>query len=1211
MAIKEKELIGMLLPDVSIDEITLETRKSADNKDGLKVTLNFSVYDVVESDQISKWFDQIDFLSSIRLTLVENRDGQMLEKQFSLSDLDHEISNSRDLTSYSSRFSRVREVNENGRMLNYYRFSRSFNYNYCPMHLSYKISSQLDIDSINRKFGTELNNSINLEGNLKKSTETVLEDGKLGLSTIYLLERTGQVWNGPRHRMPEEGTFMTGATHDDESSEPLISRVVSNNKIQDFRTFTSFEKFEIDDSIFHNLQEEISPGNRSSIENLKKDFYSEIWLSRSLDGEAKLMFAIDLKEMIRAKGAFGKLLDRMPEIMQRELLSHCKVQSIKLLRKRVRPTNVQNKLGSQVKGYTNFDNNKKREALVMSGETSGGFKRIDGEHASIRESLISTDENYYSSIRYFTANDKSMKTITDGLYQYGVEVNVIDGTRKFLIEIKNTIFEARSGLIEILEKMNQAVPVKDYAYDVVTNTYVRNFAFSEEERQKILKVFRSYVTILSMLAIPPDSEIFMSMSAIYRSPAYADQLVKSMDSIISKLERVTNDESTYFEPSRKSGKISSSERFSIKDSKFFTNHTFDSNVDKGKGLEFLVNPTDERAADILQELRDPTSVENDLQERVREVSRSLGFSGQESKIGLRVVDSSVWQQRVQSEIDRFYSSPNPSFNPPSDGSIAQEEAIDIRGINSSYLTPSFILLGNETSEPIELEVNSSEERTLQSEEAILSSNEGERDYFSQMGVSFYEESEEALLINSEIGERKVEKVPTCVITNRNIRQSPIDALNGWYIENGIVKMLEKEDLTPEEELSSSQRSTFTTTKITDIRKDPPVSKPHEYGQSKFTRIFKESIVKGIDQKLNFNDYEQPVHPIQRFKQFSVLPKELKKNFKNLPLQIQSLFLFESDASKVRFVDADVPPSPSKFRINFNFLMSVEYLSGFGDDNLYFENSRMRKNFKMIKEPIWKPLTASKFLSSRGEEMLCRLKKSTIKELGVKVHENLELPIYDSYFIIRPPAKNEGEVVIDRLEDELRRAEEQELVLTQGVDFARQEQAREQAAIDTAQMLMSKADAQKRFDELYKLERQLRREVDLVQSRIDELTDIIQNARGWSGMLEADMATEERNALFNENRGRRGRLMSVLIEMGNITQQYGITRPSSEGIMASYREWLREMAELEHLRRLDEAEAERRREERRAERERRQEPLNDAGEAATSIFGAVRGMFSDY
>ena len=65
MAIKEKELIGMLLPSVSIDEITLETRKSADNKEGLKVTLNFSVYDVVENNEISKWFDQIDMHLSL------------------------------------------------------------------------------------------------------------------------------------------------------------------------------------------------------------------------------------------------------------------------------------------------------------------------------------------------------------------------------------------------------------------------------------------------------------------------------------------------------------------------------------------------------------------------------------------------------------------------------------------------------------------------------------------------------------------------------------------------------------------------------------------------------------------------------------------------------------------------------------------------------------------------------------------------------------------------------------------------------------------------------------------------------------------------------------------------------------------------------------------------------------------------------------------
>lgn len=1227
MAIKEKELIGMLLPSVSIDEITLETKKSADNKEGLKVTLNFSVYDVVENNEISKWFDQIDMHSFIRIRLFEQREGLLAASRgFNLSDLEQEASNN-PLT-YSNRLARTREVDQNGRFLNYYKFSRSYDYDYCPMNLAYSISAQLNITAINARFGTELTDAMTPEGNNVTSREVVFQDGNLGTSKIYILERSGLIWNGPRHRMEEENSdespfefrnpatpedvFMTGATHD-ELSELLISRTIKNYKIQDFRTFTEIEKFEIDDSIFHNLQEEISPAQRSSIENLKKDFYSEIWLSRSLSGEAKLMFAIDLKEMIRNRGIFGKLMDNMPEIMQRDILSHCKIQSIKLLRRRVRETNVHNKLGTQAKGYTNFDKIKKHDALVMSGETRTpvtidgqpreSFKRIDGDHASIRESMISTDE-IKPSIRFFTATDKSMKKITDGFYQYGIEVSVIDGTRKFLIEMKNSLLDARNGLIEILEKMNRSQPVNDYVYDPVTNTYIRNFTFSEDEKEKILKVFRSYVKIMSAFD-SLDPELFVALMAIYKSPTYTNQVIKSMDSIISKLERITNDESIYFDPSQiefqRTGRISSSERFTINDSKFFTNHTFDSNVDKGKGLEFLVNPTDERAGNILQNLREPTDLEIDLQERARDVSQDLGFSRQGAEIGLRIIDSVEWQQRVQAEIDKFYSSPNPSFSPPNDGETAQqEESVRIDGINSSYLTPSFILLESEVTDPINLEINSSEEKTLQSEEAILTSNEGERDYFSQMGVSFYEESEEALLINEQIGINKIEKIQTCAISNRYIRQVPIDALKGWYVENGVVKILGTEGLPPEEESNPSGQSRSILTKITDIRQQPPISKTHKFGVNNFTRIFKESIVKDVNRDLKFGDYEQPVHPVARFKEFSVLPKSLKKNFKNLPLQIQSLFLLESDASKVKFFESQ--PSPSRFRINYNFLFAVEYLSGFGDDNLHFENGRQRKNFKMIKEPVWKPLTVQKFLASRGEEMLCRLKKSTIKELGVKVQENLDLPAYDSYFIIRPPAMNEGEIIIDRLEESLRRAEEQELIRSRGMDFARQLQADLEMQQSTAFTIANKNDAQRRWDELTREERKLEIQIRDVAAQRDEAeVRILEGSSYYNARQEAEIAY---NLLDQRLKELRKRLREIRAEKQEITATYGITRRSAEAVVDAYMQFLRDMAYLEYLRNLEEEERrlnEERREEREQERQERQRAFN-----FTSMFSIGSG-----
>ena len=1149
MAIKEKELIGMLLPDVSIDEIILEARTCSDNKSGLSVTLNFSIYDVVEDNQISKWFAEEEFQSLVKIRMITSVNGTSQELgSFSLSQLEEE--SALDPFTFAGTLSRVREVDDKGRVLNQFKFRRTINYDYTPSNLSFSLSSRLDITAMNARYGIELTDAMNPEGNYKVAHERVFSDGELGLTKVYLLPN-GTVWNGPKHKMSSqtdeeisEPTYMTGSKHE-VTSQNLTVRVVNNYKIQDFRLFKEIEKFEIDASAIHNLQQEINVAGQSSIETLKEDFYSEVWLSRTLEGEAKLMFAVDLKAMVRNRGLFGNLLDKMPPSFQEELLSHCKINSLKLLRKRVRPTTVANSLGTQVKGFTDFDKNQ-HETLISSGDNKSEFILLNQEDASIRQSKIKTDDSS-SSIRFFTASDKSMKLVTDGIYHYGVELDIVDGTREFLIDVKNEILATRNGLVSVLEKMNRATEVKDYSYDPIVNTYVRDFSFTEEEDRKILDVFKCYIKILAIFG-RLDAAWSRSLMPIYRSPAFAQEVVKSMDSIASSLESLTQDRlespgAIYSDSITKPKKVcwtgsgAATEKFLIKDRKFFTNQSFDSNVDKGTGLEFLQNPTDENSASILAE-----------------------FSEEESTVGLRIVDSSIWQERVQAEIDRFYSSPNPSFNPPQSGDRAQSESINIRGLNSSYLTPSFIVVDSQVNDPILLDVQMSDEMTQQVEEVVLRSNEGERDYFSEFGVSFYDEPEEAILTNADLGTETIETVPTCIMSNRNIRQSPIDALQGWYMENGVVLTTGEDPSTESEE--GPQRLTT----ITDVKLEPPVSKPHDFGISSFTRVFKESVVKGFDSSLKIRSTEgdaEPINPIARFKApNSMISPVLRNNFKNLPMQIQSLFLMESDADKVRFVEMP----PSKFRINFNFLFAVEFLSTFGDDEVHFSNGRKRKNFKMIKEPIWRPLTIDNFINSRGQEMLCRLKRSAIEELDVKVQKNLELPVYDAYFILRPPATDEGSLQMETLDEQLQRAEDLARVTGPGLDFANQLADEEERQGRVRQTFSDRVEAQRRYDELDEQERELARllreatEQRMVNERIIE--------RGsWSPTIIQE--AELRYQIWRERELELlAMLRAVRREKEEIFFEFRISRRSAQAELdafEAYQEFLRELAWVEFLR----------------------------------------------
>ena len=115
----------------------------------------------------------------------------------------------------------------------------------------------------------------------------------------------------------------------------------------------------------------------------------------------------------------------------------------------------------------------------------------------------------------------------------------------------------------------------------------------------------------------------------------------------------------------------------------------------------------------------------------------------------------------------------------------------------------------------------------------------------------------------------------------------------------------------------------------------------------------------------------------------------RENLKFAPLQIQSLFPELESQSLSKGSELTGP----KFRVNYSFLAKIDYLKDFGDNEVVFGDERERKNYKQIKEPVWESLSKRTFLTVAGEEVLCRLKLTTIQELGIKISDPFKsLPV---------------------------------------------------------------------------------------------------------------------------------------------------------------------------------------------------------------------------
>ena len=100
-------------------------------------------------------------------------------------------------------------------------------------------------------------------------------------------------------------------------------------------------------------------------------------------------------------------------------------------------------------------------------------------------------------------------------------------------------------------------------------------------------------------------------------------------------------------------------------------------------------------------------------------------------------------------------------------------------------------------------------------------------------------------------------------------------------------------------------------------------------------------------------------------------------------------------------------STSKFNLNYNFLQMVQRLDGF--ERVSPSPQARRDGFHVnelsVLRPRWVRLTKDFYLSSRGKEIVCRLKPYICEQIGITPKPGIEAPVYDEYFIITPPVKD--------------------------------------------------------------------------------------------------------------------------------------------------------------------------------------------------------------
>lgn len=765
-AVNQEELLGQLIPDVYIRKITLEStgttlvennphidhereslpRKDPEDKDSLVVNVELLMKEKLDNDLIGTWFANQDLNKYLQIKLFQSTDPKttaLLSAGSDLLDLVDEgkavptedirmklaatvfqvrsaqevyerldkrvsfrkIAASKTGTGVEPKLTNYKEtVDDDGNRVFDVMFRQRFELPRSrPEHLAYFAMTSLDLEELARDFDLDLDAVGLKKMNGRIASELVIDDFEIINKSFVFLDPEGKIWAGAVHRMPN-GQFRSGA-NETPNSVDLNRFPVSNTKLQDFRDAKEIEKLMIDFSTIEN-----NFLNKNSTKILTNDrvdserspvYFSEMLLSRDKDGDAKFFFSVDFSKMIEENAVFGRLFANANERLKMEMLRNTHIRSLRVLRRRIKENTSLNKLGSP-HGVTVFDKNEPMDLVAVSNEKSWKrFAKVGLSTGTVREVDLVMDEES-PMVRHFTGMDLTMSDLTDGLYQYVVELEVNDATVDFLVRKIEDLLRAKSVLESYLSEGSKPSMTRylqeirdphiehpsEFAgtrgensgtFDVASNRFTQNFI--DQQRSKYNGKRLRFAPWIAPVAVYADvldlftdafsnrreRQKFLKSLYSYTSPNTGNptgisMVINLIDSLITSLSKiagvtVTTSKRRYdgLSVSTIQSPITNSSRSTKKTFKVTKafDEFFDSEVVKGVGMDYLSKGEDET----------------------------------ENEDGLRTIRNDDYQGRVDLETLKYFKSPTPNID-MSFGGEQFTERDNIRATSFSFLSPS-------------------------------------------------------------------------------------------------------------------------------------------------------------------------------------------------------------------------------------------------------------------------------------------------------------------------------------------------------------------------------------------------------------------------------------------------------------------------------------------------------------------------------------------
>lgn len=321
----------------------------------------------------------------------------------------------------------------------------------------------------------------------RPTIEEVINQGQVVKEAKVLLDPNGAIYTGPIHIHGK--SIMAGAHHTSEPHPILTEQPVHNSTIHDLRIFENMKK--------------VKMNTDSSTEKNTLSYISDLFVSRDERNNCRFLFFINFNKMTAAFSKIPMLHSNV--IASHQITALSKITSIKILRRRSYGSD-KNILFMPI---AKQDSREMVEYIAVSKdnapkqlESKDHFK-VFGEESKRVGSIKEIKMNSLSQhLRAISGIDVEMSEITDGIYQYGVELQVEEGSKDFVRQKMADLKLAR----DTIENYHHRA-IKEGSFDIIRNQFKETFR-SEINRENVYKSVTKYIEILNLLKSNSSRQVY-------------------------------------------------------------------------------------------------------------------------------------------------------------------------------------------------------------------------------------------------------------------------------------------------------------------------------------------------------------------------------------------------------------------------------------------------------------------------------------------------------------------------------------------------------------------------------------------------------------------------------------------------------------------------------------------------------------------------------